>query len=1156
MRIAVDLSSLLWTCLRAGKDPEGKEVEHEGKPRWVNSAMFAYEKVINSITAALRDTGLTPTALVLVEEGMHAKRRRLMIDNTYKVSRGTKHEAEYEQYQALRDKVVGLLQGLGAIRCSQEGVEGDDILGWLARNTREPMVIHTFDNDLMVLHGENQHGAHIEVRVKGEHGVNTYGPFDHKLITTYKALVGDSSDNIKGCPGFGPAKFIDLMARYGEDGVAELQGLLEAGSLAPLGSLESDPLIRMLLSNEKQVIKCYRLAKIHDEWVNTADSQLEWYGGMVTENYGSDERLRRFRQQRRLVTTENAVAAYEFLKSKVAETPWFSFDIETSSCDESDEWMESQGTPDGVDVLGHRLTGFSITFGANHQYTFYVSVQHRDTANLEVEDARAMIEVMCESGKHIVIQNTSFEGAVLATEEDNGKTWQEWWKDNGFRGFIPNWLDTVFEASYVNENLKLGLKERSQIHLGYTQQTFMETVCKTGKLTELPAGGKVIKVLEWEAMQARDEAGYPVFEEDGVTPVYGGEKRPSVVTKQYKMKELTAAEVFDYGCDDTICTAALHNLYMLIMQLEGTWQVYLDVEIDASYQHVKNFLDGKNFSLETMREQERDDDKTYNEAWAKVRDFLISKNWGGTVPPTYTQGISAKEIKEAYTIYQGIEEEEDEDTPAEEADDGPVYHAEQKAEKPKDPILSSRVRTASKFPALLRAEGVDELFVQALEACLAGDAGAVEFTALIRSRFKGEPVFKISPKQMQKLLYEAMELPVRVRNKPTAKMKQEGIYEGTPKTDALAIKYALMEATPEQKAVLEGLQLMQMVKTRRSLYYSKYPGFVHWKTGKIHSSHRQCATNTRRASSAKPNEQQLPKHVKIEGQAARFRQCIVPHKKNAVVVSLDFVQQELVLIAELSQDPNMLACYQGDSLKDMHILTGLGILNKQKKLGWSYETFKEALDDKEHVDYKMAKEFRSKGKTTNFATEYGAMAEKLAQTMLVSEEEAQDYIDAREETFPVVKEWKEGVVEQAKRDGYVLSMLGARRHLAAAFNSEDRWEASKAERQAVNYKIQGSSAEQTKLAEGRVWQQGLTFKFDAVCYGPIHDELVFSVALEDLLEFLPQAHACMTANYAGMKLPNRSSISLGLDFGRQIEIGEAATAEAINDGLMQMREAA
>ena len=346
---------------------------------------------------------------------------------------------------------------------------------------------------------------------------------------------------------------------------------------------------------------------------------------------------------------------------------------------------------------------------------------------------------------------------------------------------------------------------------------------------------------------------------------------------------------------------------------------------------------------------------------------------------------------------------------------------------------------------------------------------------------------------------------------------------------------------------------MSMVGTRRSFYYSKYPSLVHWKDGKVHSSHNQCQANTRRASSSGPNFQQLPKHPKIEGQASRFREVIVPHHRNAVIVSLDFDSQELRVIADYSQDPNMVDCYVGDNKKGLHELTGLSIYNRTH-VHMSYEEYCAVLRNKDDENHKVVKESRVLGKKTNFTSEFGAMAPKLAQTLMVSESDAQTYLDAREAAFPVAAKWKLSVIAEARAQGYVATKMGARRHLADALFGGDRWTSSKAERQAVNFKVQGSSAEMTKLAEGRMFKADLLSRFDARYIGPIHDETVWSVAVPDLQEFIPAVHKCMVAPYGGMVIPIESGISFGPDFYRQIEIGMEPTPEAIAKGIAELQD--
>jgi DNA polymerase-1 len=252
----------------------------------------------------------------------------------------------------------------------------------------------------------------------------------------------------------------------------------------------------------------------------------------------------------------------------------------------------------------------------------------------------------------------------------------------------------------------------------------------------------------------------------------------------------------------------------------------------------------------------------------------------------------------------------------------------------------------------------------------------------------------------------------------------------------------------------------------------------------------------------------------------------------------------------------MVACFVGDDLKDMHALTGLGIFNSRSPVALTYEQFVQALEQRDHPLHKEVKKMRALGKQCNFTTEFGAQAAKLSTTMFVPEAEAQTYIEAKEAAFPVVVVWKEGVIQEAKQCGYVRTKLGAKRHLRDLFKSRDRSVASKADRQAVNFKVQSSSAEMTKLAEGRMWNARLEQRFDCEVIGPIHDEVIVSVVLEDLHEFIPVMHSCMAQPYADMTIPVMSSISFGWNFGPayQIEIGDSPTREAIDRGIAQLQK--
>jgi 5'-3' exonuclease/phage host-nuclease inhibitor protein Gam len=1143
-RLAFDMSSFMWTMMSWGKDKEnGFEVEHEGKVVYINSALYGYDNTLGRMLDVMKQYKANPIDVILVFEGQNSKGKRLLIDNQYKGGgESSRPPQAYAQFEKLREMLKTTFRELGAQLMWQDFAEGDDTLAWLAHNTEDDLIVATFDNDLTALNlHPNAYGARVSTWINEMFEYNKYGVFDYHLVTTYKALVGDKSDNIKGCPGFGEKAFEKLCEKYGYDGLQQLHDMLLRSDLSPLADFISGPedkLLQLILDNAPQVIRCFDLARLRPEWVNTMRQPLQWEAGMVRQLAPTDHdpRLKSWYGRTRLITGAVFEQAIAWAMPYILASHEISLDIETATPDESDGWLAALGDPDGVDVFGSFLVGLSITFGPNNQYSLYFSVRHADTDNVDSELLRQFIASISQEIP-LIIQNTSFELTVLFNE------WGARQMDNGYHGFLPNVLDTKFEANYVNENIPVGLKERSHGTLGYRQQTYKETCEITAPVDQLFPGGRLVRedyVYEtigtgkFEPLTDEEiAAGVQPMEITKTQLVEGEDGLPVVATqtRRYKMNELPAAHVLGYGADDTICTIALHNHYKLFMQLEHSWQTYLQVEIRAAYQHAKNFIDGTEISVARCKELEREDDATYDAAWATVRQYLIEQGWAGTTPPSYTVDITPAQIKEAYTIVTGE-------------------------------VLDTRMRTPSKIVKFIESTTEHLQFARMLATLIEAKAAGEEaseiagrmFSKWVCSYFKGEPQFnKGSPIQMQRLMYEVMGLPIRVRNAPTEAMKKAGIREGSPKTDLLAVAYALQECGPEEKPVLEALKLMGMVTTRRSLYYSKYPYFTHWKDGRVRSQHNQCSTVTRRASESKPNKQQLPKHQKIEGQEAKFREVIVPHKPGAVIVSMDFDSQEMVLIAFQSQDPNALSCFQGEKRKSPHTITALGIVREEQKLDWSYEDYEAALDKAMGPELaELAKETRKLGKKVNFTAEYGAMAEKVAATLMVSVERAQMFLDAREAMYPVAQQWKEDIKAEVKEFGVVRTLGGGVRHLADQLLNGTNFEKSKAERQAVNFKVQGPAGEQTKLAEGRMWDDNLFYDFDAVCYGPIHDEVVASVMIEDLPAFLPRMHRCMTAPFATMDLEVVSTISFGPNFYRQTEIGAYPTPEAIRDGLLEM----
>lgn len=1068
MKLVFDMSSVMWNCLLAGKDTENgyEAVDANGKAHPVNTAAFGYERAVNQIKASLTTNKCTPIDCIFVVEGMNSKARRVMMFKEYK-NRGVRPLEQYEEFNKLKDMLTETFRSLGSIFVKQDNVESDDVIAYIAGNSEEDLVIHSQDNDLLVLSGVNKYGAKIDCYIGNDFNYNKYGHFEFRFITLYKATVGDSGDKIPGIQGFGPAKWEELETRFGDVGLDELCRLAELGSLEELAKeAEQDKLVGLIYKGRESFLTSWKLAKLHPEWVDTMADAFEWTPGLVLDYVVDDERLNQWKGVTRLITAEKFDEFLGKFKANLALRPYIALDIETSTPEESDEWLANQGKEDGVDVIGSELSGMSLTFGPNMNFTVYIPVDHKDTNNVSKEKVFELLKVIAESGVEVAIHNTAFEGPVLFNEF--GKQWL----DNGFCGFIPNWLDTKLEASYVDESFSLGLKKLSKRWLNYDQTEYKD-----------------------------------------VTTVNG---------VRYKMRELTGRHVFDYACDDTITTAALHNFFKFFMELEHTYKVYKQVELDAAYLHAQSFTHGTKVSLATLSKLQQEDQETYKQAWATLREYLLQKGWEGSNPPKFSVELTPTNVKEAYKIVTGEE-------------------------------LVTMVRKMEKLIEMVEPKA------KTLAELIKGvHTGAIDFEALngyVASHFNGEPEFNAgSPKQLGKLFYDVLELPVKVYNPPTDKMRADGNKTGTPKTDALAISYGLMDvADDEQKVtVLKALRLMKMVQTREGLYYKPYPGFIHWKTGRVHSSHNQCATNTRRASSSMPNVQQLAKNGKVEGYSPRIREIFVPHKRDAVIVSMDFSSQEILLQAEWCKDPALMEVFVGENPKDMHSITGVKIFNSKYGVDFSYDEFKSAVGDKDSEGHTKAKATRALGKAVNFGTQYRIAAKKLSTMLFVTETDAQMMIDAKAEAFPVAEQWALDEMALVKQTGKVYTMLGAVRHLRSELLSTDRSISSKADRQAISFRIQGSAAEMTKLAEGAMFRAKLEQKYDCEVIASIHDEVVASVTVKDLIPFIKEMHACMVANYAGMTLPIKSSISFGPNFGSQVEVGDWPTEEAIEKGIAQL----
>lgn len=1162
-RAIVDLSSIIWASLKNGIDPTSAvnvlnadgsfTLKKDGTPLKVNGAQWGYDHAIDYLLMVLDELKIQPRDTILAVEGQNSKALRRFILPTYKEGRDH-HPEEYIEFQKVREALVKAFLSVGAQAVTQDGVEADDVVGYLAKHLLGERWVISNDKDLAWVVSV---GAHHYRR--GEIDQNPFGPFEHRYLPVYIALVGDSVDKISGAPGFGPGAFSDVMTAFSTDCLKGFETLISEHRLQELaedveacaksGQKKAAAALQKIVDGASAVYTSWELGRLHLDKVNTLRRPLQWTVGMVNHRTTlPDPRLNRFGGVVKLISREVAPGAWAWAGDLIRQSPYITLDIETSTPPESDEWLQSQKNGEGkdtVDVFGSELTSLQMSFGPNMQYTVYLpidNIEEPGVSNLTTEEAFQFLELI-PSTMWTVVHNSSFELPVCAMSF--GELFGT--GDTRYREFLRNVVDSQIMANYVNENESVGLKSLSDKLLGYTQTTYEQVVSASYTM-------EAFNALPLSSMGERG-AIKQEHEVDGVVKV-------DVV---HKMNQLPARKVLSYGADDCICTAAVTNHFMVVMELEGTWDVFMEVEQFASYLVAKSFLTGAEFDLAEMAAMEADDNKDYDAAWAVVRSYLIKIGYEGSVFAPIPD-LSPASIKRAAAEACGV-------------------------------VLATNLRRVDKLVELMKSEAaltaetehVDDGFLSRVELLAsfiaAEDLGSIN--EMVSRNFKGEPVLNLgSSKRMCEFLYDHLGLPVRIIGEVTEKEKThkdalvKACYKHkrkragrevtmTPedleliRQKASSNEVAILTAAEfdsdlldnEKRSVLKAMGRMKKVETRRSLYYKNYWSLKHWKDGRIHGSEGQSRAVTRRFTPSNPNKAQLPK----KGEAVRFRKCFVPHKRRAVVCSADYTGQELRLAAEKSQDPNMLACYVGDNLRDIHSLTaayamrlkwGHDLVEKYRhdygpkpegwsEADWDYHIFLRlrALGKADLVG-KRAEDLRKDSKNVNFTAQFGGQAPKIADRLIMRVEDAQLFLDARSAMFPLVDLAAKKAEERCLETGRAYTFMGGIRHLGHSISSGDRSEASRAARQAWNMEIQGSAAEMMKLGMGRLWLSGAMYDYDAQFIGVVHDELVTSVVEEDATAFIRIKNKCMTQKYSTMNIPVLASISLGPNYGDQIECGD------------------
>jgi len=347
----------------------------------------------------------------------------------------------------------------------------------------------------------------------------------------------------------------------------------------------------------------------------------------------------------------------------------------------------------------------------------------------------------------------------------------------------------------------------------------------------------------------------------------------------------------------------------------------------------------------------------------------------------------------------------------------------------------------------------------------------------------GETFNVASPKQLQHILFEKLGLP-KTRRTKTGLSTDE---------DALV---ALREKHP----IIDEILAHRTVSKLRSTYADALRRYVNPLTGRIHTTFNQAGAATGRISSSEPNLQNVP----IRGEwGTDFRRCFIAGSQDNVLLSADYSQIELRILAHLSKEPMLVSAFLED--RDIHTQTAATIFEIKPE--------------------QVTAEKRRQAKTVNFGILYGMGARALARDLGVSQSHAQHFITEYLSKLPRVRDYIEQAKQQARELGFVVTLLGRRRPMPEVRSPRPQIRAF-GERAAVNAPLQGSAADIIKLAMVEI-SRSLLPKFpEAQMLLQIHDELLFEMPRSQVPDFVPPLRRIMESAMR-LDVPLKADIRFG-----------------------------
>jgi DNA polymerase-1 len=320
-----------------------------------------------------------------------------------------------------------------------------------------------------------------------------------------------------------------------------------------------------------------------------------------------------------------------------------------------------------------------------------------------------------------------------------------------------------------------------------------------------------------------------------------------------------------------------------------------------------------------------------------------------------------------------------------------------------------------------------------------------------------------SPKQLGEVLFDKLKLDASARKTKTGQY-QTG-------------EDVLLKLAAKGNPIVDDILAFRELTKLKSTYVDSLPLLINRKTGRVHTTYGQAVAVTGRLASNNPNLQNIP--VRTE-RGKEIRKAFIPRDSKHTLLSADYSQIELRIVAAISGDPNMSAAFKAGT--DIHTATAARVYNVKEK--------------------DVTKEMRYKAKSVNFGIIYGQGAFGLADNLGISRTEAKEIIENYKKQFPGIQQYMDKMINLARETGYVETLMGRKRWLRD-INSANFTVRGFAERNAINSPIQGTAADMIKLAMQKVHAAMKKAKMKSKMLLQVHDELVFDALKTEVKELKP-----------------------------------------------------